>query len=190
MFLADCKFVCKRVNRCVKVRVAKMQKSVACICRVLGELLGSEVFELFLDFGDCLAASCCRECRELIQDALQKAEVPVLGRCAGASLPETCVALGCVGDFIELDCLRCEFCAASRCGGDCFDRFAEEVLCEELVECIVDFFFARNFKRGALLALSSLIVAIFLPWLFYKYTLFLATPLSNWTENHFSSIIS
>ena len=94
VFLANCKFVCKRIDCRVDVRVAEVQKAVACVGRVLGELLGGEVFELFLDFGNCLAAGCCRECRELVQDSLQKAEVPILGRCAGAGFPEARISLG------------------------------------------------------------------------------------------------
>ena len=150
LFLADCEFVCKRINRGVDVRVAEVQKSVTGVCGVLGELLGGKVFELFLDFGDCLAARGCREGGELIQDALQKAQVPVFGGRAGASFPEASVAFARVRDGIEGDCLRGEF-AVGRCRGDGFDGFAEEVLSEELVECVVDFFFARDFEtRGAI----------------------------------------
>ena len=148
VFLADGEFVCKGVDCRVDVRVAEVQKAVACVCRVLGELLGGEVFELFLDFGDGLAAGCCREGGELVQDALQKAEVPILGRCAGAGFPEACVAFGGVCEFVECGCLWCEFAAVGWGGRDCFDGFAEEVFCEELVECVVDCFFARDFKTG------------------------------------------
>ena len=127
-----------------------MQKSVTGVCGVLCKLLGGEVFELFLDFGNSLAAGGCREGGELVQDALQKAEVPVLGGRAGACFPEACVAFAGVGDGVEGDCLRSEF-AVGRCCGDGFDGFTEEVLCEELVECVVDFFFARDFEtRGAI----------------------------------------
>lgn len=87
LFLANGELVCERVDGCVEVRIAKVQKSVAGICRVLGELLGGEVFELFLDLGNCLSACRCRECRKLVQNALQKAQVPVLGRRAGAGFP-------------------------------------------------------------------------------------------------------
>ena len=51
LFLANGEFVCKGVNRGINVRVAEVQKSVACVCGILGKLLGGEVFELFLDFG-------------------------------------------------------------------------------------------------------------------------------------------
>ena len=150
VFLADGEFICKGLDRGVDVRVAEVQKSVTGVCGVLGELLGSEVFELFLDFGDSLAARGCREGGKLIQDALQKAQVPVFGGRAGASFPEASVALAGVCDGIEGDCLRGEF-AVGRCRGDGFDGFAEEVLSEELVECVVDFFFARDFEtRGAI----------------------------------------
>ena len=79
MFLADGEFVCKGIDWGVDVRVAEVQKSVTGVCGVLCKLLGGEVFELFLDFGNSLAAGGCREGGELVQDALQKAEVPVLG---------------------------------------------------------------------------------------------------------------
>ena len=154
MFLADGELVRKRINGWVDVRVAEVQEPVACVGRVLRELLGGEVFELFLDFGDGLAAGCSRERGELVQDALQKAEVPVLGRGPCASFPEACVALGGVGKIVECYRLRCEFGTAGRGGGDDFDGFAEEILCEELVECIVDCFFARNFKTGGVASLE------------------------------------
>ena len=122
--------------------------------RVLRELLGSEVFELFLDFRNRLSASCSRERGELVQDALQKAQIPVFGRGSRTCFPEACVAFGRVRNFVKCGCLRRKFGAVSGGGWDCFDGFAEEILSEELVECVVDCFFARYFKTGGVACLE------------------------------------
>ena len=172
VFLADGEFVCKRVDGRVEIRVAEVQKSVTGVCRILQELLGGKVFELNLDVGDCFSAGGCREGRELVQDALQKAKVPVLGRCAGACFPEAGVTLGGVGDFVESYGLRGEFGAVCRGGGDGFDGIAEEILCEELVECVVDVFFARDFKTRCVACFEFLNCCHFSSFIYFlfKYT--------------------